>query len=126
MQVFSILLALPAIVVDFVHELGTRGDKMIPRCADLLRAAEVSWAEEGNDSLGNTGYSSQVQRAQDVLACWWGGGKIQWTLRHRNEQGEGREDSRRIGGHEDGGLLWCHEFSHFHSKTVEHWMNTDV
>jgi len=101
---------------------------MIPRCADLLRAAEVSWAEEGNDSLGNTGYSSQVQRAQDVLACWWGGGKIQWTLRHRNEQGEGREDSRRIdqGLGMDMDMLWRHEFSHFSSKTVEEWMNAKV
>ena len=39
--------------------------------------------------------------------------------------GEGREDSRRIaygldggGRHEDGGLLWRHEFFHFRSKLL--------
>ena len=58
MKVFSILLALHAVDVDFAHELGTRGDKVIPRCAHLLRAAEVSRVEEGDDSLGNLGHSS--------------------------------------------------------------------
>ena len=120
----SQLLALPAIGVDFAHELGIRGNKVIPRCADLLRAAEVSWVEEGDDSLSNMGYSSQVHRTQDVPVCWRGGGK---TLRCRSwrQQGEGRKDSRRIdrrlrGGrrHEDGGLLWCHDFFHFHSKLL--------
>ena len=108
-QVLSILLALPAIGVDFAHEFGIRGDKIIPLCADLLRAAEVSWVEVGDDSLSNMGYSSQVQHAQDVV-CWRGGGRIQWTLRRCSwrQQGEGREDSRRIdcglgggGRHED-------------------------
>ena len=125
MQVFSILLALPAIGADFAHEFGTRGDKVIPRCADLLRAAEVSWVEVGDDSLGNLGYSSQVQCTQDVLVSWRGGGK---TLRRHcwRQQGEGRENSGRIdyglgggGRHEDGGMLWCHEFPRFRSITVE-------
>ena len=57
--------------------------------------------------------------------CWRGGGK---TLRRCSwrQQGEGREDSRRIdyshgggGRHEDGGLLWCDEFPHFRSIAVE-------
>ena len=107
--------------VDFGHEIGIRGDKLIPGCANLLRAADVSWVEVGDDSLSNLGYSSQVQRTQDVLVCWRGGGK--WTLRRRSwqQQGQGREDSRRIdcghgggGRHEDRG----YKFSHSRSKLL--------
>jgi len=40
-QVFSILLALPAIGVDFTHELGTKGNKqddsMLCRLAESFR-----------------------------------------------------------------------------------------
>ena len=129
MQVFSVLLALPAIGIDFAHELGTRGDKMIPRCADLLRDAEVSWIEERDDSLSNLGYSSQVQRTQDVLVCWRGGEK---TLRRGSlpQQGDRREDSMRIdyglgggGRHEDRELLWCHEF-HLNNVCALKWQES--
>jgi len=71
-------------------------NKMIPCCADLLRASEVSWAEEGNDSLSNLGYSSQVQCTQDVLACWRRRGRIQWTLRHKAD--DNRERGERTQG----------------------------
>ena len=77
MQVFSILFVLPAIYADFVHELGTTGDLMIPCCANLKRTTEVSWVEKGKDPFSNKGLSSKVEFTDNVLACWTGGGAFQ-------------------------------------------------
>ena len=52
-QVFCILFALLLICVDTVHELRTRGDLTIPRCADSKRATKVSWLEKGKDPLSD-------------------------------------------------------------------------
>jgi len=50
---------------------------MIPCCADLKRTTEISWIEEGKDSLSNKGLSSQVQFTDNVLVCWTGGETFQ-------------------------------------------------
>jgi len=55
LQVFCILFALPSMCVDTVHELQTRGDLTIPRCADLKRATKFSWLEKGKDPLSDQG-----------------------------------------------------------------------
>ena len=52
-MVFSILLALPSVGIDFVHEFGNREDLIIPCCTDLQAATQVSRVQVGEDSLCN-------------------------------------------------------------------------
>lgn len=59
-KVFSILLTLFAVTVDFVHELGIRGDLVVPCFTDLQTHAEVTWSEVGKYVFSNQGQSSFI------------------------------------------------------------------
>ena len=41
MKVFSILFALPAVGIDFVHEFGASGDLIVPCCRDMQTATHL-------------------------------------------------------------------------------------
>ena len=98
MQVFSILLALPAIGVDFAHEMGTRGDNIVPRCADLLRAAEVSWVEEGNDSLSNLHWGTPPRYNVLRMSLYAGGERGRFSGVLGVAAGDNRERGERTRG----------------------------
>ena len=77
MKVFSILFALPAVGINFVHEFGSSGDLVVPCCTDLQTATQVSRAQEGEYFLSNQRYSQRVQLGQEVLVLWRVGGQLQ-------------------------------------------------
>ena len=77
MKVFSILFALPAVGINFVHEFGSSGDLVVPCCTDLQTATQVSRAQEGKYFLSNQRYSQRVQLGQEVLVLWRVGGQLQ-------------------------------------------------
>ena len=87
-MVFSILLALPPVGRDFVHEFGNREDLIVQSCTDLQAATQVSRVQEGEDSLCNQRHSCYVQLGWNVFVHWRVGEQLQWTIgrgRHLSE-----------------------------------------
>ena len=80
MKVFSILFALPAVGIDFVHEFGASGDLIVPCCIDMQTATQVSGVQEGEYFLSNQRHSHRVQLGWEVLALWRVDGQLQRTL----------------------------------------------